>query len=381
MPSNPSRVARIQSLTGSLNFRRFDLVQAVSSCLRESIQREVLGPVLPGERDLSQVVGVSRTTLRAALHQLEAEGIIHRTGLQGERRVVRRRLKLVGSLRVRLLQDGRPYCYSAEYLYLLRQISFILRGEDAYFSLETQLGCYSGRPNQALEKLLRSHPADLWILHRSSPAMQAWFSKKQLPFFLLGSAPDDLNLPCLDVDYASIGRHAAGTLLARGHRSLAVLHPANMRLGDQVGLDAYARTIHTSSHEGSTVCLEPFGESVQEICSAVDRLLALRNRPDGWLVFTAEACFTVYTHLARRGILIGKEISLVCRNADPAFVRFTPNVAHYERDTQQLKQHLHTLLSRLLRNKPLPVKKLMIEAHFRDGESLRGKTLPPDQAF
>lgn len=371
MAPKPSQLTRIQSLASVLKFHRFDLVDSVSACLRDCIQRGALGPLLPGERDIAQAVGVSRTTLRAALSQLEAEGIICRTGKQGERKVVPQRLKRPVSLRVRLLQDGRPYCYFNEYLYLLRQISFIMRSEEAFFSIETQLSCYSGRPGHALEKLVQSHPADLWILHRSSPAMQAWFLKRRIPFFLLGSAPEDRDLPCLDVDYASIGHHASGTLLARGHRALAVLHPASMRRGDQFGLDAFAKGVHSSSHPDATVECQAFGPSVKEICKAVDRLLDMEKRPEGWLVFTADACFTVYTHIARRGIQIGREISLICRNADPAFTRFNPSVAHYERDAQQLKDHLRTLLNRLLRNKPLPRKKFLIEAHFRDGESLR----------
>ena len=371
MPSKTSNIARVQSLADTLKFRRFDLVEAVSACLRDSIQQGDLGPMLPGERALAQAVGVSRTTLRAALSKLETEGTLLRAGAQGQRKVVRRKSARRESLRVRLLQDGRSYCYGAEYLYLLRQISFILRSENAWFSIETQLSCYSGSPGHALEKLIQSHPADLWILHRSSPEMQSWFSEQGIPFFLLGSAPDDLELPCLDVDYASIGRHAAGTLLARGHRNLAVLHPDHMRLGDQVGLDAFIGTIRSSSHADAVVRAQSFGASVGKIRASVDRLLDLNPRPDGWFVFTAEAFFTIYTHLARKKIAIGETISLVCRNANPAFAHFTPDVAHYERDLQQLKHHLGTLLNRLLRNQPLPAKKLLVEAHFQGGASLR----------
>ena len=63
-----------------------NLAAAAASQIRELIAKDVLRPgdQLPGERDLSTQMGISRTSLRAGLQTLMAEGLLvskHGSGL------------------------------------------------------------------------------------------------------------------------------------------------------------------------------------------------------------------------------------------------------------------------------------------------------------
>lgn len=357
--------------------RRFDLIEATATTLRQSILQGDYGRQLMAERPLAQALQVSRATLRSALSTLENEGLLRRSGTRGEREILRsRRRPRKQHQQVRLLQNGRPYCYLGEYLHLKRTINDCVRDLELLFAIETQPACFSGKPDGALERLIAIHPAQLWILHRSNPAMQAWFARKTIPCLLLGSATPDTPLPCMDMDYASLCRHAAGVLLARGHRHLAILHPSKLRLGDETGLTVFHETLRQSSHTGLTLSFQPCDETVTSIKQATDSLLNKKPRPDGWFILGPETYLTVFSYLARCGIAAGQDISLLCRNADPSFHALVPSVAHYQRNQLQIKRHLAHVIKKLLDHRPLKKTRFLIDATFCDGESLRLPTDP-----
>ncbi len=208
--------------------------------------RGEFGKQLMAERSLSQLLGVSCATLRAALGKLEAEGVLRKSGSRCEREVLARRRvpKAPSAYRVRLLQSGNMACDRGKYLRLVRGLSEHLKEDGISFRVETHLSCFSNRPSRALEHLVNTVPADL----------------------------------------------------------------------------------------------------------------------------------TVATHLARRGIRAGEDISLICRNADPFFASMTPSVAHYRRNTRQFQRHLSQLIRGLMEHRALPLRRTLIPSTFEDGDSLRKAT-------
>ena len=73
-------------------FARFSVADQVASALREAIRTGVLGDPLPGEHQLAQQFGISRSSLRLAMAQLGADGlIIRRNGLRARLAPSRRR--------------------------------------------------------------------------------------------------------------------------------------------------------------------------------------------------------------------------------------------------------------------------------------------------
>ena len=355
-----------------LRVERFDLVEAVVQRLRESICRGEFGEYLMAERSLSQALGVSRPTLRAALGVLEAEGLLERSGSRGERRVFQPSAQdALASKRVRLLQNGSPACNQGEQIRMLQVVSDLLQEMGATFSVITRQACFSGRPERALARLVADCPADLWIVHLSTRAMQRWFANQGHPCLVLGSSWEETGLSSLDVDYSALCRHAAGMLLGRGHRQLAVLYPESPRRGDSNGLEAFREAVDSSPTQGAHCRMYAHQPGIDGICRAVDSILRQQPMPDGWLVFGADTYFTVFSHLFRKGVSVGDRISLICRNYDPMFDALTPGVAHYRRDSQQSRRYLSRLLKTLLGVPGARRETLRIGPAFVDGGSLR----------
>lgn len=353
---------------------RTDLSALVRQRLLAGLGREY-GARLPAERTLCRDLGVSRPTLRRALQQLEHEGVLTRSGGRGERHVVRRRLRRTLPSVVRLLQDGSPACFLGDHLQTTAFLDTSLHEAGSRLAVENVRRCFSARPDRALERLVSSSRADLWILYRSTRAMQEWFSARGIPALVLGSAWAGTGLPSVDIDHTAACRHAGGVLISRGHRRLAVLHPDPPPRGDVVGLEALADaarrhqtgdvTVETIAHNGT-----PAG-----ICARVDQLLRSTPRPDGWLVFGAHFFLTVCTHLLARGLLPGRDLSLISRDYDPLLSAITPAPAHYHRDLARIHHHLAALIKRLRAGQGVPSTVLRVEPVFHDGPTLRPAAL------
>ncbi|MCF7838655.1 MAG: substrate-binding domain-containing protein [Candidatus Marinimicrobia bacterium] len=355
-----------------LRIQRFDLIAATLSRLRLGLQRGEFGAQLPAERPLSVALGVSRPTLRAALAALESEGLVRKQGPRGERAVqALSRGRRLAPPRVRLLQGGTPACYLGENLRWVAFLTEQMLARQGQFTVETRPACFSGRPARALERLLADRPADLWILHLSNEPMQQWFAARRIPCLVLGSAWESADLPCIDTDYAAACRHAAGQFLARGHRTLAVLHPHPLRRGDQTSIAAFQAGVAAATAPNVTLHQQPHDGTRAGLLSAIQALLRRKPRPDGWLIPGSETYSSVASALGQRNVRAGRDISLICRNADPLFAALIPTVAHYERDARQMQRHLARCLKALLEHRPLPRRKLLVQSVYRDGHSLR----------
>jgi DNA-binding LacI/PurR family transcriptional regulator len=370
-PTGSAEVGVVPPASSLTPINRLDLPALVRERLLSGLGREIRRK-LPSERQLCRELGVSRPTLRRALQQLEQEGVLTRCGGRGERQVTRvRRPRKASPSIVRLLQDGSAACFLGDHLQTTAFLDASLHDAGSRLAVENVRSCFTAHPARALERLVASSPADLWILYRSTQGMQEWFSAQGIPAVVLGSAWAETGLPSVDIDHAAACRHAAGLLIARGHRRLAVFHPDPSPRGDLLGLDALAETVtrqeadhitlETVAHDGT-----PWG-----IIARVDQLLRSPTRPDGWLVFGAHFFLTVFTHLLARGIQPGRDISLISRDYDPLLAAVTPAPAHYHRDLARMHRHLAVLIKRLRTGQGVPSMALQVEPVFRDGPTLR----------
>lgn len=347
-----------------MRYGRPSLAKHAAGLIKEAIRKGEWGVNLPGGRNLSKALGVSRPVVYQAMKLLEAEGV-----LLGERNAARQVKADTPASRERSPKVIFLSPYQEEELEELpshlapplgRELS------DLGLRLEFAQLPQPGRRTRllSLDGLVRLQHPSAWILYRCSPEVQGWFGERGLPFLVLGSSRGGIPAPRIDFDSVSAARHLRGRLLALGHA------PAGIRF--------LTSTDRLSVHAANAAVLlgdAPSGDRVaglpqhpEELAREIDRVLD--TRPTAIVTQRAIHAKAVICRLWSRGARCPRDVSLVSLqdSADLALLR--PEVTRYTVKPALLFAAVSRSLSHVLRGDLSPRHGRMFTPEFVAGETL-----------
>jgi hypothetical protein len=351
-------------------FRRTSVVEQAAAALRDAIRRGELRDPLPGGHQLARQLGVSRPTLRAALHGLAAEGLL----------VVNRgrRTRLATRVRSRS-SDARPtvcvVCPASmtspamhEHPILLEMhVEFASRGVRWEVIFETRLG--GAQPFPRLEQLVAARPNVCWILFAATEPIHRWFAARQLPTVVVGSKIPGLNLPATDLDYAGLGWHAAGMFVRYGHRRIALVLPERPLPGDLVCRTRFVSYVEKRAPDVRVDdCRVP--DDPAHGRAAIARLLGGPRRPTGVLSLRQGLTLAVLRHALGRGLRIPADLSLVSRDTHMLFESGFPELTRYSGSARKLASRAVRIALHLLAGRKAPARPSLVTPTFIPGSTL-----------
>lgn len=303
--------------------QRVSLVAQTVAILREAIAEGQWPRWMPGELELCRRLTVSRVTLRHALAELEREKII--SSGQGRRREVLASTKQArrrANKTVVLLSPLSLHRLPASTVFWMDELREHLDLAGHPLVIHERPTAFRKRPAHALEELAaRLNPAG-WVLYRSTPEMQRWFSERSLPVVIAGSRHEGVRLPSVDVDHAAACRHAAGRFAAAGRTHAAIIRPASSLAGDLGGVAAFRGQFadaDDAAHDGT----------VRGITSVLTRLFSRQTTPDALLVFHSDHLLSVLGWLQQHGLNVPRDVSVICRDHEPFLESVIPAPARY----------------------------------------------------
>lgn len=297
------------------------IAEQTAQALRAAIAGGDWHETMPSERQLVEQLNVSRKTLRKALTLLRTEGVLRPAG--------RRPAKIVRSGRKRFPQTDRvvlllPYPPEAARPFTLLWINRLMRLlHNSRLFLEVVHGpqYFSKSPEKSLAKLTAATAARCWVIAATTRPLQAWFSASGLPTLIAGAPHQGIRLPSVDSDHFALCRHAAITMLRRGHQRIAMLMDVHRFAGDEESERGFVEGWQASGTHAQPPTISRIARDPATIIRELRRLLASNNAPTALFLFTTDIYLTVATYLGSKGINVPRDISLVCRDEEP-FLRF-----------------------------------------------------------
>lgn len=307
----------------------------VTQLLREGLVQGRWRGTLPGRDRLADELGVNHKTVEAAMRRLAGEGLLVSQGPGQRRRIVLPKGVVVPhSLRVRILLYEREDIGKREELELLA--AFYRAGFAAGFAQKSlhDLGMDPGR----VARFVAKTEADAWIVCAGSREVLEWFSRQPVPAFALHGVKAGLPIAGSSVrrDPGAVVRR----LVELGHRRIVLLtreerlvpKPA---LHEQVFLDALeAHGIATGPYN-----LPHWGGTPGDLHRYIDSLF--RHTPPTALMISEPPHFiAVRDHLAQRGIIAPRDVSLICEDRDAALSWCDPPVACSQWDFAPIRRQI-----------------------------------------
>ncbi len=315
---------------------------------------------------------VSRPTLRAALDELQREGLL-------EVSMRRRRIICPGATlsdrgshpRLIAVISPRPLlAMPPSAAVMVDELRTSLTRAGFELDLIVNSAAFSENPNRTLDALVQRTPASAWITYGSREPMQRWFLKHQIPCLVAGSCASGIALPSIDLDYRATCRHAGGLLRAKGHRHIALCLPEGATGGEADSEAGLRESLELRADPALKFSLIRHDGSAANLCALLDGVLRSRQRPTAIVVARAVHVLTVMTHLQRRGIAIPGDISILSRDDEPFLEHLTPTVARYTVAPTLFATQLSRAARQLAERGSLPLRSTRLIPRFSPGETL-----------
>lgn len=321
--------------------QRVSLIEQAAAVLRERLDYGEWSLSLPGEIQLAAELQVGRNTLRAALAILESEGRISRTN--GRRRAIKGQPQKAGPHRRQVfLILSRPMGeFTPSTMLWIAETHKRLERLGWNFQMRIEPAAYRKRPYSHLSSMTAEAPGAVWILHRSTLAMQRWFQDAGLTVVLAGSRHTGITLPEVDADFRAVSRHAAGRFVAYGHRNLAILRPDDAFAGDSESVAGFQE-----GAIGALVRDIQFPNKPQGVMRAISQLLQSAHPPTGLYILHPEHCVTAISFLLRKGVSVPGQLSVICRDDEHYLAMLSPEPTRYRRNPEAMARKLASLVAR-----------------------------------
>jgi len=350
--------------------KRGSLIRETVRSLRENILADRWKETLPGERELASVLQVSRPTLRAALKELERDGMIESS--PRKRRLIRRpkspTTSAVKNLQIAAISPSPLVAMAPSTAVMVDELRTNLERAGIRLELHVSRACFSEHPGRTLDALVKRTAATAWMVFGSREPMQRWFLRRKIPCLIAGSCAQGIDLPSVDVDYRATCRHAGGLLRARGHRSIALVLPRSATGGDADSELGFREAFEADDSIRWSVILHD--STAENLCGLLDQEMGSSEPPTAYVVARSVHVLTVMMHLMRRGRSIPGDASVISRDDEIFLDHVVPKVARYSASATQFTRRASMLARQLAETGSLPTKAIRLMPEFVSGETV-----------
>jgi DNA-binding LacI/PurR family transcriptional regulator len=174
------------------------------------------------------------------------------------------------------------------------------------------------------------------VLHSCPAWLQQWFAAARVPTLVLGTCAPGVTLPSVDLDFRSVGWHAAGMLARHGHRAVTLVLPAAPQPGDLACRDGFLEYFARLRRPGTRVNELAVATPVPRAITRLRYTLTGPQRATAVFVMREASAVAAFTQILALGLAIPREVSVISRDTHPLIDAALPQLTRY--GTSPLRQ-------------------------------------------
>ncbi len=320
---------------------------------------------MPGRNQLVRELGVSGRTVELALQLLEKEGWLVPQGAGRPRRIELPKQIAAPTLRVEIFPDealARKVGYLVDLRHRLAEA-----GHVAAFAPRNMLEL--GMDVARIRRLVEASEARAWVVVSAPRHVLEWFSEQSRPAFALFGRREGVRIAAGGPDHAPPMRTAVKRLIALGHRRIVMLDRWGARgAGPERAARAALEEMAEYGFSTGAYNLPAWDASPAGLRQILDELFRV-TPPTALIIDEAFLYHAAKEHLAQRGILAPRNVSLICVDGDPTFDWCEPSVAHICWDSRPLVKRIMRWASNVARGRE-DLRQTFVKAQFVDGGTI-----------
>lgn len=303
--------------------------EQVAAHLRGELARGIWRGTMPGVPRLATALGIDRKTVEAALRLLEREGLLIPQGAGRSRRIMMTRDALTAhDFRVRILlyeKQARGDIDNSSLLALLLEAGF-----DVDFAAKSLKDL--GMRVERVARHVLQNPADAWVVSAGAREILEWFAGQSTPAIAMYGRAAGLPMAAAFPMMIPGQTEAVRRLLDLGHRRIVMLAREERRKPELSRPEqVFIETLEAAGIRTGDYNLPDWEESREGLKHRLDSLF--RHSPPTALIFQEAPIFVAARlHLADRGIVAPRDVSLVVADRDPSFLWCHPIPSHIHWD-------------------------------------------------
>ncbi len=297
--------------------------------LRAELERGRWIAVMPGATELAADLGVNHKTIKAALRQLEHEGLLVGQGQGRRRRIVPPSAKAVRLMRIAIL-DFEPIVCTEGYMVEL-QHQLLAAGHTVFYAEKSLMEL--GMNLERVRRLVKRTIADAWVICAGSREVLDWFCTQPVPAFALFGRREGLPMAAMGTDGRPAVAAATRHLIGLGHQRIVMINRRLRRLPEPGPFEC-AFVDELKAHDVPIGDFNlPDWEETRDGLQALLSSLFRVTPPTALIIDEAPFFIAAQQFLAARGIRVPQQVSLICTEADPAFTWCTPAISQMRWDS------------------------------------------------
>lgn len=287
---------------------------------------------MPGRLELAAELGINAKTVEAALRQLEKEGVLVPQGAGRRRLIATVNRPQRAAMKVRILlfeRIDRGLPYIVDLVHRLQE-----EGHAAAFAEKSLHDL--GMELKRVAAFVESEKADAWVVSGGSREILEWFAERGTPSFAMFGRWTGLPLAAISVSKITAMTAAVRRLQGFGHRRIVFMVREERRRPYPAPLEqAFLDELQALGIATGSFNLPDWEDDIAGFHRCLDSLLQ-HTPPTAFILSEARLFIAAQQHLARRGIVAPRDVSLICDDPDIVFSWCQPSVSHFHWDSRPI---------------------------------------------